>query len=159
MYVPERDAEELVQDVLMKVHAKVSAFRRVSDAKFTTWIFQIAQNCAIDFLRTKRVGLDQLPENFEPVRWHGHFAGRNSDLLAWQVEELTKLSAENQQILLWRAQDFSFARIGGWLGLKETTAKVRYFRARKKLEAAGNQSGLFAVPTVQNIPELEAEHD
>ena len=141
MQIPNKDAEELVQDVLLKVHSKVGMFANDGSAKLTTWIFQIAQNRAIDFLRASHEEYDELPENFEPVPWHRHFAGRNSDLLAWLADELAGISAENQQILLWRAQDFSFAEIAGWLGLKEATARVRYFRSMKKLEMAGNRSG------------------
>ena len=54
--VYETDAEELAQDVLMKVYAKVGTFHRSGKAMLTTWIFQIAGNRAIDFFAvpTKR---------------------------------------------------------------------------------------------------------
>ena len=155
MDIPETDAEELVQDVLMKVHSNLGKFRRDGRAKLTTWIFQIAENHAVDFHRARHEEFQELPENYEPVRWHGQFAGRNTDLLEWLVEELAKVSPENRQILLWHAQDFSFAEIGRWLGLEEGTARVRNFRATKKLEVAGKQVPTLMSSIGQDIPESE----
>lgn len=136
MGVAEMDAEELVQDTLLKVHTNVGTFHRDGRAKLTTWVFRIAQNCAIDFHRVHREKLQELPEGLEPVRWHVRFAGHNSEHLTWLGQELPKFSAEDQQILLWHAHKFSFGKIGDWLGLKEATARVRHFRAMKKLKTA-----------------------
>src|SRR3954467_1646644 len=46
------DAEEVTQDVLMKVHRKVGAFR--GDAALSSWIFRITFNAAMSRLRTAR---------------------------------------------------------------------------------------------------------
>src|SRR5215210_8559268 len=46
------DAEEVVQDVLMKVYRKVGAFR--GDAALSSWIYRITFNTAMSRLRTAR---------------------------------------------------------------------------------------------------------
>jgi RNA polymerase sigma-70 factor, ECF subfamily len=46
------DAEEVTQDVLMKVHRKVDAFR--GDAALSSWIYRITFNAAMSRLRTAR---------------------------------------------------------------------------------------------------------
>jgi RNA polymerase sigma-70 factor (ECF subfamily) len=46
------DAEEIVQDVLYKVHRNVSAFR--GDAALSSWIYRITFNAAMSRLRTAR---------------------------------------------------------------------------------------------------------
>jgi RNA polymerase sigma-70 factor, ECF subfamily len=46
------DAEEVVQDVLMKVYRKADAFR--GDAAFSSWIYRITFNTAMSRLRTSR---------------------------------------------------------------------------------------------------------
>lgn len=46
------DAEEVVQDVLMKVYRKVDAFR--GDAALSSWIYRITFNTAMSRLRTSR---------------------------------------------------------------------------------------------------------
>src|SRR5688500_1720314 len=47
------DAEEVTQDVLMKVYRKVGAFR--GDAALSSWIYRITFNTAMSRLRTSRL--------------------------------------------------------------------------------------------------------
>jgi RNA polymerase sigma-70 factor (ECF subfamily) len=46
------DAEEVTQDVLLKVHRKIDAFR--GDAALSSWIYRITFNTAMSRLRTGR---------------------------------------------------------------------------------------------------------
>ena len=48
------DAEEVTQDVLMKVFRKIDAFR--GDAALSSWIYRITFNTAMSRLRTGRTG-------------------------------------------------------------------------------------------------------
>jgi RNA polymerase sigma-70 factor, ECF subfamily len=47
------DAEEVTQDVLMKVHRKIDAFR--GDAALSSWIYRITFNTAMSRLRSARL--------------------------------------------------------------------------------------------------------
>ncbi len=143
----------------MKVYSKVGTFHRDGRAQLTTWIFQIAENCAIDFCRAARKKQLELKENDKQVKWYGEFAGRNEPLLAWLRDELEKLTAEDQQVLLWRAQDFSYADIARWLGIKEGTARVRYLRAKKKLGVPDNQPELLEPTGGYEMPGSGGAHE
>ena len=46
------DAEEVTQDVLMKVYRKISAFR--GDSALSSWIYRITFNTAMSWLRQHR---------------------------------------------------------------------------------------------------------
>lgn len=48
------DAEEITQDVFVKVHDKLSSFRGEADAG--TWIYRIAINTSLDYLRARKSG-------------------------------------------------------------------------------------------------------
>ena len=76
------DAEEVMQDVLLKVHRKVGSFR--GDAALSSWIYRITFNAAMSRLRTARyqraqdedrqrdaASADGLPraERSEPADW------------------------------------------------------------------------------------------
>ena len=48
----ETEAEDLAQDVFIKVYEKVSTFK--GDSKFSTWLYRIATTTALDHLRSKK---------------------------------------------------------------------------------------------------------
>ncbi len=47
-----QDAEEVTQDVFVKIHGKVGAFNAQSELK--TWVYRIAVNQCLDFIKAKR---------------------------------------------------------------------------------------------------------
>ncbi|HMK20468.1 MAG TPA: RNA polymerase sigma factor [Chitinophagaceae bacterium] len=48
----ETEAEDLTQDVFIKVFEKISTFK--GDSKFSTWLYRIATTTALDHLRSKK---------------------------------------------------------------------------------------------------------
>lgn len=46
------DAEEITQDVFVAIHRSMSTFRE--DSSFSTWIYQIAINKSLDFIKAKK---------------------------------------------------------------------------------------------------------
>ena len=58
------DAEEVTQDVLMKVYRKIDAFR--GDAALSSWIYRITFNTAMSRLRSSRVSRQVEVQNAEP---------------------------------------------------------------------------------------------
>src|SRR5215207_8660182 len=74
------DAEEVTQDVLLKVYRKIDAFR--GDAALSSWIYRITFNTAMSRLRTARatraaelrkqetaLGENRDPQPQEPADW------------------------------------------------------------------------------------------
>lgn len=56
-------AEDILQDVLVKVHEQASSLKQVSSLK--AWVFQIANHAVIDYYRARakdQKGLEQLPD-------------------------------------------------------------------------------------------------
>jgi RNA polymerase sigma factor (sigma-70 family) len=138
--VAESDAEEIASDVFWTVHESIHRFRHGGSAKLTTWIFEIAKNRAIDFLRKKAAfGQEvEITDRISAVTGPpAKYAGRNKELVDWLKEQLSGLSDCDQDILKWRALDFPYAEIAPWLGISEGAARVRYKRALDKLIEAG----------------------
>jgi RNA polymerase sigma-70 factor (ECF subfamily) len=67
-----QDAEEVVQDVLYKVHRKIAEFR--GDAALSSWIFRITFNTTISRLRATRDHHQQA----EPARFEQPDGGRRA---------------------------------------------------------------------------------
>lgn len=153
MGVPKHDAEELVQDVLMKVYLRAGTFSNDGRAKLTTWITQIAKRKAIDFhrVRLRRPKFEDLKNDIVPVDAYGRPASHQITYLERWMDGLEKLPPEDQQILSWRDKGFMYAEIAKWLCIKEATARVRHLRAKRKLDVAANQ-----LEPLEGAPVLEA---
>ena len=59
------DSEEIAADVVIRVHKSVKTFNPRGGAKLTTWIFRIAQNAAIDFVRQQQKISDKQQRSIE----------------------------------------------------------------------------------------------
>src|SRR4030081_1882285 len=59
------DAEEVAQDVLLKVSQKIDAFR--GDSALSSWIYRITFNAAMSRLRTAKYQRAQIEERRESV--------------------------------------------------------------------------------------------
>jgi RNA polymerase sigma-70 factor (ECF subfamily) len=154
--VPEPDAEECASDALYSAYKKFSSFR-LSNAKFTTWIFEIAKNRAIDFHRQCRIqsiSLDETGEIALPPR-RTECAGLNRALLDELRVKLGALPERDRDIMLWRADHYSYAEIARWLGIKEPAARVRHLRAMKKLNVTLGQSEEDEIATEREVSEDE----
>lgn len=68
-----KDAEDLAQEVFLKLHRRLPEFR--GDSAMTTWIFRIAANCCIDAIRARREHTrfeDCAPDGPDALRVSGH---------------------------------------------------------------------------------------
>jgi RNA polymerase sigma-70 factor (ECF subfamily) len=77
------DAEEVAQDVLMKVYRKIEAFR--GDAALSSWIYRITFNTAMSRLRTARYSR---PAEVQPAEIHTE----NADIVMPEPADWTSLA-------------------------------------------------------------------
>ncbi|KYG64384.1 RNA polymerase sigma factor [Bdellovibrio bacteriovorus] len=118
--------KDLTQETFMKAWEYRDKFRGESEA--STWIFRIAYNCAVDYLR-KNKKLEELPviqtEN-----------SLESDLSNRQLVDLmlSSLSIENRAVVvLFYLEDQSIKEISEALSIPEGTVKSRLNQARTKM--------------------------
>ena len=57
------DAEEITQDVFVKVYEQMDQFKGQSQLK--TWIYRITVNTSLDFLKSKRFKLSKLFSDYK----------------------------------------------------------------------------------------------
>lgn len=157
--IPEMDADEIAQDVLMKVLVNVRNFKRDGRAKLTTWIFQIAHNLAVDFHRRSEEERNKQRENVPPTVHRGSLANRNLGYLMQLKDVLERLPPEDAQLLLWREQDFNYATIAGWLGIKEGAARTRHLRAMNRLKADPSWATTAVSTSDENVQEPGGGHE
>lgn len=137
------DAFDMTQEAFIKAYGSLSSFR--GDSKFSVWIYRIATNVCLDFLRSKsrkqQVSLTVSDDDDEDAQLDipDPKADPEQQLIKkismQSVEEgLKTLPDEQRQILVMRELGgMSYAEIGKALSLEEGTVKSRIFRARKRL--------------------------
>lgn len=134
------DAEDVVQDAFVKAFRQLHQFE--SRASFSTWLYRIGVNCAIDV--TGRGARREAPE--EPARLDARhhprvvdadarvYAREISGQLGAAMEELT--AQERAAFIMRHCDDCSIEEIGQALGLNVSAAKHSVFRAVRKLRIA-----------------------
>ena len=129
------EAMELSQDVFVKAWQALPGWR--PEARFSTWLLQIARNAALDQLRRRRVvqfaplddGMDVADTAPGP---EARYASRQRQALLENA--LQQIAAEHREILLLREiEDLSYAELAAVLGIAEGTVKSRLARARAAL--------------------------
>ena len=150
------DASDMTQEAFIKAYNSLQSFR--GDSKFSVWLYRIATNVCLDFLRSRSrkptVSLSVEDNDGDNVELEVADESQSPELLLDRQmtresvrRGLETLTPEYRQILLLREiQGLSYDEISQALGLEVGTVKSRIFRARKKLCAFLIEDG--------NIPEF-----
>jgi len=147
----QEDAEEVTQDVLMKVHRKIDAFR--GDSALSSWIYRITFNTAMSRLRNSRLaraaeqerdrseaaqhaGEDGPRQPRQPVDWT-HMP--DEELLRLELREVVAQALDElpeiyrAPVVLRDIQGLSTEEASNRLHLKDQTLKSRLHRGRVML--------------------------
>ncbi len=144
------DAFDMTQEAFIKAYGSLSSFR--GDSKFSVWIYRIATNVCLDFLRSKsrkqQVSLTVSDDDEDAQLDIPDPSSTPEQQLIKKIsmqsveEGLKTLPDKQRQILVMRELGgMSYAEIGAALSLEEGTVKSRIFRARKRLCAFLLDSG------------------
>ena len=136
------DAADMTQETFIKAYRALSGFR--GDSKFSTWLYRIASNVCLDFLRSRsrhpQVSLSTVDEDdratFELPDMRQNPEEQLMKKLGMEAVRrgLEQLPEQQRQILVLRELGgLSYAELAQTLGLEEGTVKSRIFRARKRL--------------------------
>ena len=138
------DAMDLMQEVFLGVYRNLHRFR--GDAKFSSWIFRIAHNKAIDISRRKRLMTTSISSG-DPGEYDllDKIPGRSS----LEAEEILNDYQTNKAIVLMLSelpisqrlivelkvfQSQTFDDIASIQGVSVNTVKTRFYSALKKLK-------------------------
>ncbi|NGQ95389.1 RNA polymerase sigma factor [Brevibacillus sp. SYP-B805] len=138
------DAEDLTQEVFVKAYEKLSTYR--GDSHFSTWLHTLARNKTIDFLRRRKYydSDDQLAYIPSQVRDESPQESLLGKEQRREIQEaFAKLSDTYREVIVLRCtHEYPFEKIAALLGVAESTARVRYLRARQELaKILGQQEG------------------
>ena len=128
----EMSAEDLTQDVFMKLYKNLKNFRH--DSNFSTYLYRINSNTVNSWITRNKwknlLHLDQAPDK-------GEYDIKNE--AEWTKEELwneiSKLPNKQRRVMILRITDsLSYSEISKITGMSEGTAKVNFHHGLKKLK-------------------------
>jgi RNA polymerase sigma-70 factor (ECF subfamily) len=121
---------DVAQEAFFQAYRRFDSYDR--DRPFLPWIMTIAYNCLVDYWRSTSRRSTDVPD--EQVLTAPQEDGEN----AWRAQEIitamTRISAEDSALLsTFYGERCTVAVIATRLGITESAAKVRLFRARLAL--------------------------
>lgn len=132
------DAEDVVQEVFVKLYRKLGTLREPKF--FTTWLFSIAKNEAINYARKHRrkemQSLEAATEYGEEAPTELAHEETPEDLITHERDALlqTALAAvpeiNRAAFILGVLEEYSYKEVAEMLGCTENNVKSRVFRAR-----------------------------
>jgi len=137
-------ASDLVQETFMKAFSSLKSYR--SEFRFSTWLYKIAANASIDFLRKKRIQAMSLDNPIQTK--DGEVTIEIPDYTHHPEEEIIRreravsiqeaidsLPDKYRRVIVARhKEEKSYEEIAGELNLPVGTVKARIFRARELLK-------------------------
>ena len=141
-YVPlASDVEDVVQEIFIRAYRGLHSFR--GDSAFYTWLYRIATNAALTFLRRAPLeeqlddSDDERPNAFEPGISDGETPERT--LMASQIADAVRQGLARMQpelvdaLTLFEVEGKSYSDIAQMFSVPVGTVRSRIFRAREAL--------------------------
>lgn len=147
------DAMDLMQEVFLGVYRNLHRFR--GDAKFSSWLFRIAHNKAVDMnrrkqlLRVQRKPASEDGEEYDslPADFHDEPDKRLSEQeLNRQILGLLGTLPLDQRLVVEMKvfQSLTFEEIAQIQDISDNTAKTRFYTALRKLKAASEETHVLS---------------
>jgi len=144
-FVGPTEAEDLAQEVFLKVHQGLSQFR--GEAKAATWVFQVATHAALDRLKSASYRASQalLPEailettGIHAIQDHGQ-EPLKEEMCQCIRDLVNDLPLDYRTIIyLSELKELRIGEVAEVLGISPGSAKIRLHRARRMLRAQMEQ--------------------
>jgi RNA polymerase sigma-70 factor (ECF subfamily) len=147
-------ALDLTQEVFIKVYNSLKRYR--SEFKFSTWIYKIAHNAAVDYLRrcgtraasalTAEYDGEQYELPLESRRLSPEQESERAERRA-EIEQVVRCLpvAYRELVILRHSSDMSYDEIAEVTGLPLGTVKNRLFRARETMRQLFIQRGITGI--------------
>ncbi|HEX3253579.1 MAG TPA: sigma-70 family RNA polymerase sigma factor [Pyrinomonadaceae bacterium] len=146
-------ALDLTQEIFIKVYGSLRRYRE--EFKFSTWIYKIAHNAAVDHLRRNATREQSLVVGHEgdqfdlPVESNRLSPEQESERKErrGEIESVVRALPANYRelIILRHSQDLSYEEIVDVTGLPLGTVKNRLFRAREMMRQQFVEKGITGI--------------
>jgi len=150
----EEEARDVCQEAFLKAYRALDSFK--SEARFSSWLYQIALNISRDRLRRRKgrthVSLQELEEGGTVLvtrRPSAHELVEAGDLARTVESAIASLPEEQREIIVLKEyQELTFAEIADVLGVPISTVKTRLYRGLSQLRVSLERQGVRGATAV-----------
>ncbi|MDO3643148.1 RNA polymerase sigma factor [Mucilaginibacter sp. L3T2-6] len=134
VYVKDGDErQDMYQEIIYQLWKSYPSFK--NNSKFSTWMYRVAVNTAINHVRksTRAIKEEPLPENIDKMIF-AEDEGPPGEKLQMLYAVIGQLSPVDKAIILLYLDDNSYDQIAGITGFTKSNVSVRLVRIKKQLE-------------------------
>ena len=134
MYMDNKDdREDLFQEITYQVWKAYSGFR--GDSQFSTWLYRIALNTAIVFLKSEKKRSFIENEDFTDYKIiQDEYDLEKEEKMAVMYNAINQLNPIDKAFIFYYLEDFSGKEIAEQMGISEGNVRVKMNRAKNKLK-------------------------
>ena len=124
------DKDDLYQEIVFNAWKGIINFK--GEAKITTWLYQVALNTAITFIKKEH---KQQKIASYAKDWNAENIGEEqNEQLTAMLKAIEELSAIEKAIIMLFFEDYKYRDIGMMLGISENNVGVKISRIKEKLK-------------------------
>jgi RNA polymerase sigma factor (sigma-70 family) len=132
------EAEDLTQDIFLKVMDKVDTFKGKSPAQFSAWVKMVSKNSVIDSIRKRRDTTDISEDKLNNL--NSYFINTDvidnfGEVMSNDINvAISNLSPKYKKVFqLYYIENYSHNEIADELGINVSTSKTNLLKAKLKL--------------------------
>ena len=126
------DQQDLFQEIVCQLWKSYDSFR--NESQFSTWMYRVAVNTAIVFLKKEKRKVDKYEIASENIKDDEGDSVIKESQLEHFYKAVQKLEKIDKAIIFYQLEGFSHKEIGENLGISEGNARVKLNRAKEKLK-------------------------
>ncbi|MCK8140349.1 RNA polymerase sigma factor [Flavobacterium sp. I-SCBP12n] len=126
------DQQDLFQEIVCQLWKSYDSFR--NESQFSTWMYRVAINTAIVFLKKEKRKVDKYEIPSDNIKEEETDSDIKESQLDHFYKAVQKLEKIDKAIIFYQLEGFSHKEIGENLGISEGNARVKLNRAKEKLK-------------------------
>jgi RNA polymerase sigma-70 factor (ECF subfamily) len=129
------DGEDLLQEIFLQAYRKLDTFK--GDAAPGTWLYRLALNHCLDYVRSRQAKMKKLTESLDAETAVEPSAHRETPIARIDLDRALERLPDGcrEAFVLHDVEGLDHKEVAALLGIAEGTSKSQVFKARLKLRS------------------------
>ncbi|MFE3867402.1 RNA polymerase sigma factor [Flavobacterium sp. LS2P90] len=133
------DQQDLFQEIVCQLWKSYDSFR--NESQFSTWMYRVAINTAIVFLKKEKRKVDKYEIASDNIKEEDDDSHIKENQLEHFYRAVNKLDKIEKALVFYHLEGYSHKEIGDNLGISEGNARVKLNRTKNKLKEIIEKQG------------------